>query len=121
MKLANWIFVFLLIAAMSLVATQPARAGMQGGAAVEICDEGAIRIIYIDENGQELPADPICNCLACPHGVAPTLALLPPAPEPAAIPRHARPAEFFTARTRQICPQLPLRTARGPPATKAQV
>ena len=121
MKLANQIVVFLLVAAMSLVAALPARAGIQGAHAIEICDEGAIRIIYVDENGQELPADPICNCLACPHGITPTLALLPSAPEFAATPRNARPAEFFSARTRQTCPQPPLRSARGPPATKAQV
>lgn len=106
---------------MALVAAAPARADMRGSHAVEICDEGAIRIVYIDDSGQELPADPICDCLGCPHATAPTLALLPPAPEPGALPRHALPAQFFTARIRLTCPQPPLRTARGPPATKAQV
>lgn len=123
MKRANQIFVFLLVAAMSLIAAQPTRAGLQSGLQsghpVEICDEGAIQIIYIDDRGQEVPADPICDCIACPHGIVPSLARLPDALIVPAKPRSSHLVEPLPVRTRLTWPPRPLRAPRGPPVPKA--
>lgn len=120
MKIANRLVVFLLIAAMSLVAGgQSGRAGTHDARAIEICAEESIAIIYVDAEGREVPAAPICDCAACKHCAVPALALLPTAPDAAATPHGAHPVATASRSFDLRRAEWSARQARGPPAPKA--
>ena len=121
MNWAHRILTYLLIAAMSVIAGGRADAAPPGAQMIEICAEDSIQIIYIDADGQPVPADPICDCAACQHCAVPGMALLPGAPATGRQPQRAhrvnfKPMMFGLA---HLHPAACL--ARGPPAPKAMI
>lgn len=120
MNVANRLMLLLLVCAMSLVAgAQQGMAAPHGGRAIEICAEDSVTLIYVDADGQQLPAEPICDCAACQHCCVPALALLPGAPDLGTGLRPASPADFKPASFGLKLSHRTARLARGPPAPKA--
>lgn len=120
MNVANRLVVLLLVCAMSLVAgAQQGMAAPHGGRAIEICAEDSVTLIYVDADGQQVPAEPICDCAACHHCCVPALALLPGSPAIFAVLRPAGPADFNPTPFGPTPVHRTARLARGPPAPKA--
>lgn len=116
MNVANRILVFLLVAAISVAgAAQAADATVHGAHAIELCDNGQVTIILVNDNGE--PVAP-CDCAACPDCAMPLPGILPVNAFKAARTGLPQPARFTHAGGHLSQPQRHLPLPRGPPAGK---
>ncbi|MFV0410641.1 MAG: hypothetical protein ACK5LJ_13410 [Paracoccus sp. (in: a-proteobacteria)] len=120
MALANRILWLMLVVSLATLSAARTELGMRGNAMeVEICHEGRVEIVYIDESGRQLPGKPLCDCVGCDHcGLVPVAALptLPQQMRPAQASRHLAPSLPETLHVQH--PALSGQ-ARGPPKVKS--
>lgn len=116
MKVANRILIFLLVAAISVAgAAQAADARVHDTHAIELCDNGKVTVILVDDSGE--PVSP-CDCAACPDCAMPLPDMLPVAAFKPARTGLSHPARFTQTNGHLSQPQRHLPLPRGPPAGK---
>ena len=116
MIVANRILIFLLVAAISIAgAAQAADATAHGAHAIELCDNGQVTVILVDDNGE--PVSP-CDCAACPDCAMPLPDMLPVTSFKPVRTGLPHPTRFIQASGHLSQPQRHLPLPRGPPAGK---